>query len=136
MGCTGGVVALVDVLGGVVTATQRLHSDDVRAMVVGVRAGGSQTAWADTRVVTTSFDGTGCVWSLAPEGGGGGAGRAKMGQQVFVRQRTLAGHLDKILSVSFAPASVSDRRGGGRSGLGYLLTSGADGQVLAWENPM
>ena len=137
-GCTGGRVAVVDVLRGQVVAVEKLHDDDVRAVVTasspqqekgnGSIAGGK----ANWRVVTTSFDGTGAVWSL--RGTGGGDFDRGVGDR-FKKVGSMLGHADKILSAAVAVEWEDSRGRAGHSPVG-VVTTGADGSTFLWKDAL
>ena len=104
VGCSNGLVAIFNVFDGLVLNMERLHNDDVRALVV---ISNGQTS----QLVTTSFDGTGGVWVI----------RNDNSFMEFESVALLSGiHADKVLSVTAL-------ENGSR-----IFTAGADGRVVMW----
>lgn len=102
-GCANGIVAIFDVYNGNILNVERLHNDDVRALAV----------ISPSHFVTTSFDGTGGVWTVKNESS----------YVEFESVALLSGiHTDKILSISVTSTGS------------HIFTAGADGRVVLWRN--
>jgi WD40 repeat protein len=108
-GCTGGNLAIFDTRSGLVIHHERLHGDDIRAMVLMP----STTPAPSPSIVTTSFDGTAGIWSLKP---------SSTNKPCFESIAMLSGlHTDKVLSVTYDQSARS------------IFTTGADGRVVTWQ---
>jgi WD40 repeat protein len=116
-------------------ASDRLHTDDVRALdvliepkqVVKSFSGTSRKIPSMPALVTTSFDGTAALWGVSHSQTGlpmTGATGGNSDRGRFDRLSLLSGaHTDKVLGVCVLQQSQN------------ILTSGADGVVALWSPP-
>jgi WD40 repeat protein len=139
VGCSGGVVVLVDPRAHSVLSRCVAHTDDVRGIsedgTIAQGAGAGTGAGAAPLLCTASFDGTAGVWAL--EGGTQESTgrspstrsptRASTSTRLISRAplRGLGGHADKVLDCAILPLPLTNGRA--------ALTSGADGKVLLWK---
>ncbi len=136
-GQIGGIVTVFNARSGAIMASDRLHTDDVRALdilpepkqIVSSFSGTSKKVSGIPSLVTTSFDGTAAVYGIGNSTTGGGAltgatgGNA--GEGGFRRLANLNGaHTDKVLGCCVLAHSQQ------------ILTSGADGIVALWSPPV
>ncbi len=134
-GHNGGAVSIFNARSGAIMASDRLHSDDVRALdvliepkqVVKSFSGTSRKIPSMPALVTTSFDGTAALWGVSHSQTGlpmTGATGGNSDRGRFDRLSLLSGaHTDKVLGVCVLQHSQN------------ILTSGADGVVALWSPP-
>ena len=119
-GCTGGFVCVINTATRSIVATHRPHTDDVRAISVHASASGNsgpRSPSGSFSLVTTSFDGTGAIWSVA------NSPNSSTNNLTFEKESVMQSHSDKILGV----VSVI------RNGVVEVLTTGADGKAILWS---
>jgi WD40 repeat protein len=114
IGCTKGIVTVLNMNERRVLLAEKLHNDDVKGIYE------LNSVSKDPFVVTTSFDGSAAVWKVDHST----LQRQKRygsGDKAFHMQSSLLGHTDKILGLS-VDNNTND-----------IVTSGADGKVLLWQ---
>ena len=116
LGCTNGLVIGISPRDRRVLAAEKLHGDDVRGLCI--------APWQDSNVsglsssfyfLTTSFDGTACVWRSHELIG------INQSKRPFQRLSVLQGHTDKVLGAAIGPDNYE------------MITTGADGKALLWK---
>jgi WD40 repeat protein len=114
VGCTNGVVSIIDLRDSRIVYHNVVHKEDVRAIT------SSSVNWIPkeqaslnhVRLVTSSYDSTGYIWNIS---GGKTVGTALNRVAQF-------SHTGKILSVNMAASKNA------------MVTSGADGKALLWKS--
>ena len=115
IGCTGGLVIGISSRDRRLLAAEKLHGDDVRGLCVAPWEDSNLSAQSSSfYFLTTSFDGTACVWR------GNNENQSKYPYQ---RLAVLKGHTDKVLGAAIHPGPDSFE----------MITTGADGKALLWK---
>jgi WD40 repeat protein len=115
IGCTNGLVIGISARDRRLLAAEKLHGDDVRGLCI--------APWEDSNLsdhtssfyfLTTSFDGTACVWRSNGE---------NQSKYPYQRLSILKGHTDKVLGAAIHPSPDNFE----------MITTGADGKALLWK---